>query len=249
MGISGAWAIVGADGSDLKGNDAGAAFIFHKNQNGIFNSWGQRQIVLDYNGQTGDHFGSAVGIDEPYAVVAAKGDNPFGDNAGGGFVYQLDGNNWVLVDQLTDGGGQANDALGSSAAISGRNIILGAPFDNSGANTDQGSVTIYGGLCDTENRPGNSRDEFVTNTLESSVHCYPVPFSEVLNIEVKDVPSTDVQLTILNSIGQVVTELYKGAMEGDMRFQWQPRQSADGLYFVRMITGGKVVTRTIVRSR
>ncbi|MBK6996630.1 MAG: HYR domain-containing protein [Lewinellaceae bacterium] len=249
VGISGAWAIVGGDGSDLKGNDAGAAFIFHKNQNGIFNSWGQRQIVLDYNGQTGDHFGSAVGIDEPYAVVAAKGDNPFGDNAGGGFVYQLDGNNWVLVDQLTDGGGQANDALGSSAAISGRNIILGAPFDNSGANTDQGSVTIYGGLCDTENRPGNSRDEFVTNTLESSVHCYPVPFSEVLNIEVKDVPSTDVQLTILNSIGQVVTELYKGAIEGDMRFQWQPRQSADGLYFVRMVTGGKVVTQAIVRSR
>jgi len=34
-----------------------------------------------------------------------------------------------------------------------------------------------------------------------------------------------------------------------MRFQWQPRQSADGLYFVRMVTGGKVVTQAIVRSR
>jgi len=249
VGISGPWAIVGADANDLKGTDAGAAFIFYKNQNGILNSWGQRQIVLDYNGQAGDHFGSAVGMDEPYAVVAAKGDNPFGAGSGRGFVYLLDGSAWVLVSQLTDGGGQAEDALGTTAAISGRNIILGAPLDNNGSNNNQGAVMVYGGLCDDELNPeGDNRDDFNVNS-ESSVRCFPVPFSDVLNIELKGIQSADAQLTIVNAMGQIVADLYKGSIEGDMLFQWQPTQSADGLYFLRMITGAKVVTQAIVRNR
>ncbi len=250
VGISGNWAIVGADLNDLKGTDAGAAFIYHKNQNGINNSWGQSQIVLDYNGHAGDHFGSAVGMDQPYAVVAAKGDNPFGAGSGRGFVYLLDGTTWIQVDQLADGGGQAADALGSSAAISGRNVILGAPFDNNGLNDDQGSVTIYGGLCNANLNPGgDNREDVQAKALETSVHCFPVPFSDVLNIEVKGFQSADAQLTIVNAMGQVVSELYKGAIEGDMLFQWHAAQSADGLYFLRLNTGEKVVTQTIVRTR
>ncbi|MBC7776878.1 MAG: HYR domain-containing protein [Phycisphaerae bacterium] len=248
VGISGPWAIVGADRNDLKGTDAGAAFIFYKNRNGINNSWGQSQILLNNNGQAGDRLGSGVGIDEPYAVVASKGDNPFGAGSGGGFVYLLDVNTWVQVDQLTDGGGDDDDALGSSAAISGRNIILGEPLDNNGANSNQGAVIVYGGLCNNF-APGNEDRNDIASISETSVHCFPVPFSDVLNIEVKGMKAADANLTIVNAMGQVVTELYKGTIEGDMLFQWQPTQAADGLYFLRMNTGEKVVTQTIVRTR
>lgn len=249
VGISGPWAIVGADRNDLKGTDAGAAFIFYKNQNGISNSWGQRQIILEYNGAAGDHFGSGVGIDEPYAVVSAEGDDPFGSNSGGAFVYLLDGDVWVTVGQLTDGGGQQDDALGSCAAISGRNIILGAPLDNNGANADQGAVMVYGGLCNTDARPQGNRDQPTELALEGEVRCFPVPFSDVLNIELKGVQAQDAQLSILNAMGQEVANLHKGAIEGDMLFQWQAGQMADGLYFLRMVTGDKVVTQTIIRTR
>ncbi|MFN0035849.1 MAG: HYR domain-containing protein [Saprospiraceae bacterium] len=251
VGISGPWAIVGADRNSLKGANAGAAFFYNKNQNGILNSWGQSQIVLDYDGQAGDRFGSAVGIDGAYAVITARGDNPFGGSSGSGFVFLLDGNHWARVDYLFDNGGQNGDALGSSAAISGRNIILGAPLDNT-ALSDQGSVVLYGGLCDTQLRPGGDgqqRDDLSPNASEASVHCFPVPFSDVLNIEVKGIKSADAQLTILNAMGQVVTNLYKGAIETDMIFQWQAMQAADGLYFLRMTTGEKVVTQTIVRTK
>lgn len=249
VGISGPWAIVGADRNDLKGADAGAAFIFYKNQNGISNSWGQRQIILEYNGAAGDHFGSGVGIDEPYAVVSAEGDDPFGSNSGGAFVYLLDGDVWVTVGQLTDGGGQQDDALGSCAAISGRNIILGAPLDNNGANADQGAVMVYGGLCNTDARPQGNRDQPTELSLEGAVRCFPVPFSDVLNIELKGVKAQDAQLSILNAMGQEVANLHKGLIEGDMLFQWQANQMADGLYFLRMVTGDKVVTQTIIRTR
>ncbi|MBK6996631.1 MAG: HYR domain-containing protein [Lewinellaceae bacterium] len=249
VGISGSWAIVGADRNDLKGADAGAAFIFYKNQNGISNSWGQRQILLDYNGQAGDRFGTAVGIDEPYAVVTAKGDNPFGVGSGRGFVYLLDGGSWVQVEQLTDGGGQANDAMGSTAAISGRNIILGAPLDNNGLNADQGAVLVYGGLCNDQIIPGGDSRDDMAMISETLVRCFPVPFSDVLNIELKGMKSSDAHLTIINAMGQVISDLHKGAIEGDMLFQWQPTQAADGLYFLRMVTGSKVVTQTIIRNR
>ncbi len=248
--ISGPWAIVGADGSDLKGIDAGAAFIFNKNQNGILNSWGQRQIMLDYYGKAGDHYGSAVGIDEPYALVAAKGDSSFAAGSGRGFVYLLDGSAYVLVDELADGGGQTGDALGSCGAISGRNIILGAPFDDKGSKLDQGSVTIYGGLCNGNLNPGGEdRNDVNANLSATSVQCFPVPFSDVLNIEIKGIRSADAHLTILNAMGQVVSELHQGAINSDITLQWLPAQISEGLYFLRLTTGEKVITQTIVRAR
>jgi hypothetical protein len=240
---------VGADKNDLKGTDAGAAFVFYKNKNGINDSWGQNQILLNYNGQAGDRFGSAVGIDDPYAVVASKGDNPFGAGSGRGFVYLLDGSAWIQVDQLADGGGQAGDALGSSAAIGGRNIILGAPFDNNGLSDDQGSVSIYGGLCNENLNPGSDdRDNLNGNFSKTSVRCYPVPFSDVLNIEINGMEANNLSVTIYNSMGQMVTELYHGAIQSDLMLQWQPGQATNGLYYLRLINGEKVVTQTVVRA-
>lgn len=248
--ISGAWAIVGADRNDIKGADAGAAFLFHQNHLGIQNSWGQRQMLLDFAGAAGKRFGSAVGIDAPYAVVAAKGDNPFGAGSGRGFVYLLDGGTWLPVDQLADGGGQPGDALGSSAAISGRNIILGAALDDVGQQIDRGSVTIYGGLCDTnlQDDGGEERDESSRLITAESLHCYPVPFSGVLNIEIRDMNASFAQLTIVNALGQEVANLFKGAIEGDILVQWQTAQVPNGLYFLRLATNDKVVSRPIVKG-
>lgn len=249
VGISGPWAIVGADRNDLKGTDAGAAFIYYRNKNGILNSWGQNQILFDNNGQAGDRFGSAVGIDEPYAVVTSKADNPFGAGSGSGFVFLLDGGTWVQVDQLTDGGGQADDALGSCAAINNRNIILGEPLDNNGTFNNQGAAIIYGGLCNANLNPENEERQNTAVANSLLLNCFPIPFSDVLNIEVKGIPTDDAQLTVVNSMGQVVGELYKGSLGAEMSFQWRPTQLAEGLYFLRLHTGSGVVTRTIVLTR
>ncbi|MEI6411653.1 MAG: HYR domain-containing protein [Bacteroidota bacterium] len=250
VGISGPWAIVGADRNDLKGTDAGAVFVFSQNKNGIANSWGQSQIIFDVDGQAGNRFGSDVGVEAPYAVVASKGDSPFGQGSGGGFVYLLEGSTWVPADQLTDGGGHAGDALGSVASISGQTVILGAPLYNNGQNSDQGAVVIFGGLCNDAFSPEiESRDQLTSNLGEASVNCFPIPFSDVLNIEVKGMRASEAQLTIVNTMGQIVTELYKGAIDGDLRLQWRPTASTEGLYFLRMTSGTKVVTKAIVQTR
>lgn len=247
VAISGPWALVGADRHDRKATDAGAVFAFYKNNNGINDSWGQRNIIIDLNGKTGDRFGCAVGIDGEYAVVGSKGDDDqFGDDSGTGFVYLQQDNGWILMGNLEDGGGKAGDALGSSAAISGRNVILGAPLDdNPGSN--MGSALVYGGLCNDLVNP-DDRNVVVTGS-EATLRCFPVPFSSVLNIEVKGITSADAQVVVINTLGQTVAQLYNGAIDGEMAFQWRPYQVAAGVYFLRVSTEGKVLTQTIMLNR
>ncbi|MEZ4892512.1 MAG: HYR domain-containing protein [Saprospiraceae bacterium] len=244
--ISGSYALVGADQYDKKGADAGAAFAFYKNANGILDSWGQQNMLLDLNGMPGDHFGCSVGIDGEYAVVGACGhDDFFGDNSGRGFAFLRQNNGWVAVGVLEDGGGSENDALGSAAAISGRTVILGSPFAGNG--DDQGAALIYGGLCNAEQRPTDRNALGLTSS--GTVLCYPVPFSDVLNIELDGFAKGNTQVSVLNTVGQTVAHVYNGLIDGAISVQWRPAQVADGIYFLRVIADGNVMTQTIVLER
>jgi hypothetical protein len=251
VGISGQWAIVGADRNDKKGNDAGAAYIFYQNQLGIQNSWGQNNLLLDFNGAAGKRFGSAVDIEGDYAVVSAKGDSPFGPGSGRGFVYIRFGNSWVPAGQITDGAGQANDNLGTSAAISGGAIILGAPLDDNGTKADQGSVVIFEGTCIEElgDQGSDDRDDNRVVAIQT-LRCYPMPFSEALTVEVTNTISSEAQLTIVNALGQELANLYKGSIEDNMVFHWLPTANTpQGIYFLRLIADGKVTTTPVVLNR
>jgi hypothetical protein len=245
--ISGPWALVGADRSDIKAVDAGAVFAFYKNQNGVIDSWGQRNILIDLNGKEGDHFGSGVALDGEYAVVGARGeDDHFGENSGVGYVYINQDNGWVLVGELEDGGGQSGDALGTCVAIDGRTAIMGAPLDDA-PGSDSGSALLYGGLCNDAQRPAY-RNATLSES-EASVRTFPVPFSDLLNVEVKGMQTADAQVVVINTLGQSVATLYHGAIEGDMAFQWKSPQIAAGVYFLQVISEGKTLTQTIVLTR
>ena len=203
-------------------------------------------MLLDLNGMPGDHFGCSVGIDGEYAVVGACGhDDFFGDNSGRGFAFLRQNNGWVAVGVLEDGGGSENDALGSAAAISGRTVILGSPFAGNG--DDQGAALIYGGLCNAEQRPTDRNAPGLTSS--GTVLCYPVPFSDVLNIELDGFAKGNTQVSVLNTVGQTVAHVYNGLIDGAMSVQWRPAQVADGIYFLRVIADGNVMTQTIVLER
>lgn len=249
VGISGGWAIVGADQNDLKGTDAGAAFIFYQNRNGINNSWGLQTVLLDFNGAAGDRYGSGVGIDRDYAIVSAKGDGAFGSGSGSGFIYLREGDNWIPVGQVADGAGQTGDNLGAATAIHGRSAILGAPLDNDGAAADEGSVVIFEGLCaDGGQRPALRDEKQADNTM--ALQCYPVPFSDVLNVEISHLQAKDIQVSVYNTLGQEIANLYRGAAEGTLTFQWRPAaQIGQGLYFLRVNADGKILTKTLTLSR
>jgi hypothetical protein len=100
--------------------------------------------VGDDAGTAGDNFGNSVSISGNYAIVGAYLDD-VGANVdqGSASIYQYNGNNWVLMQKLTDATGAADDWFGYSVSISGNYAIVGSYNDDIGANTDRGSASVY----------------------------------------------------------------------------------------------------------
>ena len=141
VSISGNYAIVGAYFDDVGANvDQGSASIYQYNGT----NWVLMNKITDATGAAGDEFGVSVSISGSYAIVGAYQDD-VGANAdqGSASIYQYNGTNWVLMNKITDATGAANDHFGVSVSISGSYAIVGAYFDDVGANVDQGSASIY----------------------------------------------------------------------------------------------------------
>jgi len=248
VGISGNYAIVGASQNDQRGNNAGAAFVFFRNLNGINDSWGQRNILYDFDGSAGENYGSSVAIQGKYAVVGARNDNPYGSGSGRLYVYERQpDDNWLVVDKPADVGGQINDNLGTSVAISGRTIVAGMPSDDNGSSANQGSVLFFEGICANQRPQATYRQE---SAGKETLRAYPVPFSDVLNIDVEGFVSDDLQITVINALGQTVADIHRGAVASDMTLQWRPEGNiSEGIYFLRLRNEEKTMTQTIVLSR
>ena len=71
-----------------------------------------------------DEFGRSVALSGPTAVVGAPNHAGF---AGGVYVYARSGGTWALNTELANPAGSAQDAFGSSVAVSGNTVVVGAP--------------------------------------------------------------------------------------------------------------------------
>jgi FG-GAP repeat len=101
------------------------------------------QVTSD-DGEQGDWFGSSVSIYGDYAVVGASFDDIGANSAqGSAYIFIKSGNTWTQQAKLIADDGVADDRFGTSVAISGDYVIVGANVDDIGANTDQGSAYIF----------------------------------------------------------------------------------------------------------
>ena len=138
VAVSGTSAVVGANFEDAGGNQAGAAYVFERDQGGTDN-WGEVKKLLASDAQTGDQFGISVAVSGTSAVVGA-------DSAGGvGAAYVFDRDqggtdNWGEVKKLTASDAQAEDRFGESVAVSGDTAVVGAAHE--GAN-GSGSAYVF----------------------------------------------------------------------------------------------------------
>ena len=92
-----------------------------------------------------DRFGNSVAISGETVVVGAVGDDgAAGDNQGSAYVFARSGGVWSEQQKLEASDAAANDSFGSSVAISGKTVVVGAPFDDGSAGIDQGSAYVSG---------------------------------------------------------------------------------------------------------
>ena len=140
VAISGDYAVVGAPQDSIAGIYVGSAYVFKRSGS----SWVQEAKLTASDGANGDDFGNSVGISGDYVVVGAIEDN-IGSNAsqGSAYVFQRSGTSWSQMAKLTASDGAGGDKFGSSVSISGDQIIVGAYYDDVGANVDQGSAYVF----------------------------------------------------------------------------------------------------------
>ena len=87
VSISDDYAVVGANGNDDNGSNAGSAYIFKRTGT----SWAQQAKLLSSDGATDDEFGASVSISGDYAVVGSRDDDDNGTNSGSAYVYKRTG--------------------------------------------------------------------------------------------------------------------------------------------------------------
>jgi len=128
VALSGNQAVVTAKDDDEKNVDAGAAYVFAKDQGGA-NNWGLVKKIMAADGEDDDNLGVSVDLDGGWLVVGANKDDDKGPESGSAYVfYQNQGgvNNWGTYTKLTDYNGGKGEHFGYDVSIDGEHIAVGA---------------------------------------------------------------------------------------------------------------------------
>ena len=136
--ISGDTLIVGAP---AKTN--GEAYIFAR-QGGV---WIQQAHIKTPRPNPGGWFGGAVCIDGDTAVVGARtalpGTSGFLEDSGVVYVYQREGNDFLLKQKLGPKDAKNGERFGFAVDLSENTLVIGAPFHGDGSGPEIGAVYVY----------------------------------------------------------------------------------------------------------
>ena len=105
---------------------SGSVYIFRR----LENQWVQEGKLVASDAAAGDNFGFSVDLDADWAMVGARHDDDKGINTGSVYVFRRVGDRWVEDAKLTASAPGSYDDFGTSVAISGENVIVGAPNDD-----------------------------------------------------------------------------------------------------------------------
>ena len=109
-------------GDSGAGSYAGACYVFERSGTG----WVQVQKLIGSDTTTGDGFGNNVSLSGDTAVITAPNDDDLGSESGSAYVFERQPTGWVQTDKLIALDGSANDQFGTSVAIDGDTIAVGA---------------------------------------------------------------------------------------------------------------------------
>ena len=117
-------------------SDAGHAYVFNSSTGGLI------ATLTSPNAQSFGEFGSSVAISGTMAVVGAPNETASGfSNAGRAYVFRT--SNGALISTLTSPNAQAGGGFGSSVAISGTTVVVGAPTETSSGYSGAGNAYVF----------------------------------------------------------------------------------------------------------
>ena len=137
VAISGETVVLGAP---QDASAQGSAYVFVRS-GGV---WSHQQKLVASDAAADDQFGTSVTISGETIVIGAPRDNgAAGSDQGSAYVFVRSGGVWSQQEKLVASDAAANDQFGYSVAISGATAVVGAPLDDRGAGSDQGSAYLF----------------------------------------------------------------------------------------------------------
>ena len=122
VAVDGDTMVVGADAAEGNSADSGAAYVFTRQSGG----WGQVAKLTAHDGATDDRFGSSVAVDGDTVVVGADAAEGNSADSGAAYVFTRQSGGWGQVAKLTVHDGATDDRFGTSVAVDGDTVVVGA---------------------------------------------------------------------------------------------------------------------------
>ncbi len=132
LDISGDVLVIGAYKDNSTATDSGSAFVWTITE--------QIRLIGDPVQRT--EFGYAVAISGDVVVVGAHKDNDKGRYSGSVYVFRNNGSTWIRKAKLYAGDAQGGEKFGSSVAIDGDTIVVGAIYGGEG-DLQTGSAYVF----------------------------------------------------------------------------------------------------------
>jgi len=138
VAISGNRLVVGAYVEDTAVPNAGKVYVYDWNGN----AYVEVAQLTASEAAAYEWFGSSVALSGDRLVVGAYTEDTVGLNVGKVYAYDWDGSAYVEVVQLTASAAEAYDKFGSSVALSGNRLVVGACGVYT-TGVDAGKVYVY----------------------------------------------------------------------------------------------------------
>jgi len=138
VALSGARIVAGACFDDDAGYDSGSAYVFVDTDG----EWSEEAKLVPADGLEFDGFGDAVAIDGQTVLVGAWRDDHGAVDSGSAYLFERDGDGWLLTAKLAPGIPSAGDFFGYAVALDGELALIGARGDD-GQGNDAGAAYLY----------------------------------------------------------------------------------------------------------
>lgn len=151
IAVSGDTAVIGSSYMEVEGAiEVGKAFVYVRSGN----SWSPQAELIGSDGDEFDMFGGSAAIDGDTLVigaahspglVSAPGGRVNTKGFGKAYVYARSGTSWSMQAEILPEDALAADGFGSSVALSGDTLLIGAPGPNrlAGPSATIGAAYVY----------------------------------------------------------------------------------------------------------
>ena len=142
VAVQGETVVVGATGDDDNGGGSGSAYVFAKPANGVWATATETAKLTAFDGAAGDRFGNSVAVDGDTLVVGSWSDDAY---AGSAYLFIRPAGGWATANEtarLTASDGAAGDWFGTSVAVDGDKVAVGAS-GNDDSGSQSGSAYVF----------------------------------------------------------------------------------------------------------